>query len=354
MPDDITIGTGVSPGTAVISADQVGGALVQRVKPAVGTDGTAVDVSATNPMPTTDAGVKGAVDAVTAAVAALDTQMGAAPAQTPDVQAVRDRLPAALDTAGGMKVTPTGTVTVDTELPAASALGDGDANAATPSVGARGQVWNELTSQWVRARGARTDGASTGAGGVQAAVPHVYDSTASNVAPMRSARSVADAESGASFPPAGNMLWSGTSWARERASYQETVLASAARTTFADSPTLRSLNFRGVLVRINVTAVPASPTTGIGIQVLGAGGVYPGIYAAMTGNAIKTTGAFFVLVYPGATIVQTGSPTLNNGGSAAGSGLIASLPIPDQFTVRVGHGTAGESYTYAVDVSYLT
>lgn len=52
MADNI----GYTPGSgAVIAADDVDGALYQRVKPAFGTDNTAVDVSATNPLPVTDA-----------------------------------------------------------------------------------------------------------------------------------------------------------------------------------------------------------------------------------------------------------------------------------------------------------
>lgn len=48
MPDNVgyTEGSGKT-----IAADDVGGILFQRVKPVTGVDGTAVDVSATNPMP---------------------------------------------------------------------------------------------------------------------------------------------------------------------------------------------------------------------------------------------------------------------------------------------------------------
>lgn len=43
---------GYTPGSgATVAADNVGGVLFQRVKPTVGVDGTAVDVSDTNPMP---------------------------------------------------------------------------------------------------------------------------------------------------------------------------------------------------------------------------------------------------------------------------------------------------------------
>jgi hypothetical protein len=48
MADNI----GYTPGTGTqIAADDVGGVLYQRVKPVHGSDGTAVDTSATNPLP---------------------------------------------------------------------------------------------------------------------------------------------------------------------------------------------------------------------------------------------------------------------------------------------------------------
>ena len=47
---------GYTPGTgALVAADDVGGVLYQRIKPAFGEDNTAVDVSATNPLPVFDA-----------------------------------------------------------------------------------------------------------------------------------------------------------------------------------------------------------------------------------------------------------------------------------------------------------
>jgi hypothetical protein len=49
MADNI----GYTPGTgATIAADDIGGALYQRIKPTIGEDGSAVDVSVSNPMPT--------------------------------------------------------------------------------------------------------------------------------------------------------------------------------------------------------------------------------------------------------------------------------------------------------------
>lgn len=43
---------GYTPGSgATVAADEIGGVLYQRVKPVTGADGSAVDVSETNPMP---------------------------------------------------------------------------------------------------------------------------------------------------------------------------------------------------------------------------------------------------------------------------------------------------------------
>jgi hypothetical protein len=51
MADNI----GYTPGSgAVVAADDVGGVLYQRIKPAFGEDNTAIDVSEANPLPVTD------------------------------------------------------------------------------------------------------------------------------------------------------------------------------------------------------------------------------------------------------------------------------------------------------------
>lgn len=47
---------GYTPGTgATVAADEIGGALYQRIKPTFGEDGIATDVSQENPMPVADA-----------------------------------------------------------------------------------------------------------------------------------------------------------------------------------------------------------------------------------------------------------------------------------------------------------
>jgi NADPH:quinone reductase-like Zn-dependent oxidoreductase len=49
MADNVAYTPGAG---ATIAADEIGGVLFQRVKPTIGEDGSAVDVSASNPMPT--------------------------------------------------------------------------------------------------------------------------------------------------------------------------------------------------------------------------------------------------------------------------------------------------------------
>jgi hypothetical protein len=49
MPDNVAYTPGAG---ATIAADEIGGVLYQRIKPTIGEDGLAVDVSPSNPMPT--------------------------------------------------------------------------------------------------------------------------------------------------------------------------------------------------------------------------------------------------------------------------------------------------------------
>ena len=68
---------GYTPGSgATVAADEIGGVLYQRVKPVTGADGTAVDVSATNPMPMAAYGeLIEAVEALRMAVSSIAINM---------------------------------------------------------------------------------------------------------------------------------------------------------------------------------------------------------------------------------------------------------------------------------------
>ena len=77
MADNI----GYTPGTgATVAADEIGGVLHQRVKLGIGDDGTAVDVSAANPLPATIATgeLLEALEAMRMAIQALTRSVGQA------------------------------------------------------------------------------------------------------------------------------------------------------------------------------------------------------------------------------------------------------------------------------------
>lgn len=68
---------GYTPGTgALVAADDVGGVLYQRIKPAFGGDNTAVDVSATNPLPVFDAQIADMDFTLTRVLNALNAPQG--------------------------------------------------------------------------------------------------------------------------------------------------------------------------------------------------------------------------------------------------------------------------------------
>jgi len=71
---------GYTPGTgATVAADEIGGVLHQRIKIGVGDDGTAVDVSESNPMPINAVGeLTEAVEAMRMAIHSLTRSMGQA------------------------------------------------------------------------------------------------------------------------------------------------------------------------------------------------------------------------------------------------------------------------------------
>ena len=74
MADNI----GYTPGSgATVAADDIGGVLYQRVKPAFGPDGVAVDVSTENPLPVLDAEVLSLLKLLIARVQPLSIITGA-------------------------------------------------------------------------------------------------------------------------------------------------------------------------------------------------------------------------------------------------------------------------------------
>lgn len=106
---------GYTPGTgALVAADEIAGVLHQRVKIGVGADGSAVDVSAANPLPITAPtalDVQGTVDITTAAPIDVQGTVGITTASPIDVQGT-----VAITTAAPLDVTLDG-VSALTPLP---------------------------------------------------------------------------------------------------------------------------------------------------------------------------------------------------------------------------------------------
>lgn len=107
MADNVTIKDGAGA-NSVIASDEIGGVNYQRVKIALGSDGTAVDASATNPIPTAEVGeLLEAIEALRFAVGALTRTIGMA---LPNAQGF-PVMEARQATAANLNATVSGTVT---------------------------------------------------------------------------------------------------------------------------------------------------------------------------------------------------------------------------------------------------
>jgi len=130
-------------------------------------------------------------------------------------------------------------------------------------------------------------------------------------------------------------------WDRERGNDEITVLASAARTTSANSSDITNYNARGAIFFINVTAVSgSSPTLNILIQMVDPVSAGTAVIAQLTAN-ITGTGQYVLIVYPGATDV--GVDLKNPSISEA-----QDVPLPRTHNVRYEIGGTTPSFTFSV------
>ena len=135
MADNVTLDPGA--GGAVIAADDITSVWYQRVKLTDGTADSATVIAA-----------GGGVEANALRVTIANDSTG--------VVSVDDNGGNLSIDDGGNSITVDGTVTADTELPAAAALADGAANPTTPLIGAASLFYNGST--WDRMRGDTTNG----------------------------------------------------------------------------------------------------------------------------------------------------------------------------------------------------
>lgn len=274
------------------------------------------------------------------------------------------RLPETL-ASGGIRVTPTGPVTVDTELPAAAVPTDGDPNSAVPATLSRSQIWApDLGSNgvWRRALAARGDGAGVSPQSVPASSQHVRGADGL-LRQAAAAQAATDAEAGASLPLAAQMLYNGTTWERARAAYEETLLARAVRSTVGGgqvlSPVVTS-RLTGAYFLLRVYAVPAAPDGGITVKVQMQTAI--GSLSVLVQDSVQPVlvpGLYYYVLHPAAQATQSGIAAGGPGGSIAAGPIerpvvAASVPLPRQYALSVHHRGAANTgeWEYAVSAIY--
>lgn len=127
----------------------------------------------------------------------------------------------------------------------------------------------------------------------------------------------------------------GTNFDRQKANYEATALASAARTASVNSSDLVNFNHRGVRVVIDVTAIAATPS--VVFTITGKCSLSGKYYAILASVPIVGTGTTALTVYPGIT------PAAN---------VKADEPLPRIWRVEAVHGDA-DSITYSVSANYI-
>ena len=113
------------------------------------------------------------------------------------------------------------------------------------------------------------------------------------------------------------------------------LLPSAARTATPATGTLDSRGATGLIVRMNATAVTATPSVVVTIDGYDASAA--GWYNILTSTAIATAVATTLSVFPGATVTANVS---------------ANATIPDKLRVVCTHGDA-DSITYSVNLEWI-
>lgn len=321
MSDNVTI-TGTT-----IAADDISGVQYQRTKIVWGVDGTATDVSAVNPLPITGSLT---VDSEFPAAGAL-ADASANPTTTKVGAHVSfyngttwDRATGTL--ANGLDVDVTrvqGTVTVDSELPSASSLADSTANPTAPAVGSHLLAYNGGT--WDRVLS--TDGALHAAPVMLSGGSLVVENAASEVD---------DSSDGSAHGASASLQFNETSYERQRGNTEGTILASTVRNTDTNSPNQTNYNARGVVIYINVGIVAVGET------------VTPKLYLhdntssedflIWTGAAIDSAGLKAYLFYPGTT--------------STGYTEAVDIPVSRSWYLAMNHSDSGD-WTYSASYSYI-
>lgn len=286
-------------------------------------------------------------------------------------------------------------VTADTELPAAAALADAAANPTTPTVGSGILIWNG--SGWDRVRGDIANGVDVdvtrvaGTVTVDSELPaaRVATSTANAIptAPdvnavlqalgsggttldllkLQAGGALRVALEGASGTAIGQttpasdtvstasvvldalafgLQYNGSNWERRRGNWEATVLTSAARVATTNGADQTNYNGRGAVIALDVTATPNNAET-LTVEVQ---------FKDLTSSKYVTVTAFTALVASalGASpATETYIYTVAAGAAetaAVAHHEVQALQLPRVWRFRVVH-SAGSSWTYSVSVA---
>lgn len=124
-------------------------------------------------------------------------------------------------------------------------------------------------------------------------------------------------------------------WERWRSNLTRTLLASTVRAANTDSPDQVNQNHRGLVVWLNVTAVPGGDT--VQLSVMGKDPLSANIYAIGSTTPQSASGFYTLEIYPGIS-------------ESAGSRV--SRTLPRDWKVRVVHSGSG-SFTYSVSCALM-
>lgn len=190
---------------------------------------------------------------------------------------------------------------VNTELPAATALGDGDGNPTAPKVGSC--IMGIASGSWYRV-GAANNASDAVTGGIALnTISTAYE-------------------------------WDGANLNRRRSTQGASVLASASRTTTQTQADQTNYNWAGLILTVDVTAIGTGSITPK-LQGKNANGVYYDVWVAAA--AITANGTKVYQLYPGAT------------GVGAMTEAVA-LVLPAQYRVVITANNAN-AVTYSVATS---
>ncbi|MHB1865548.1 MAG: hypothetical protein ACYCPS_05340 [Candidatus Saccharimonadales bacterium] len=143
-----------------------------------------------------------------------------------------------------------------------------------------------------------------------------------------------------------NLAFNGSSWDRVYNNTQGPLIASAARTGGATSPTMTNYNARGVVVYLYISAVPATPSSGTGLYIV-VEGTDP-----VSGNPVQLNDSPSLLTLEGihAAILYPGDTS--GGGASAGQAQHFPTALPREWGVSITAATT-DSYTFSVGYSLI-